>query len=71
MTPFHARTLATTLAVSLGIALAPSAQAITFDILGESGDVVGTFTPDAADWILAPGSGSGDIAAQSGPHERG
>lgn len=66
MTPFHARTLATTLAVSLGIALAPSAQAITFDILGESGDVVGTFTPDAADWILAPGSGSGDIAAQSG-----
>ena len=33
MTPFHARTLATTLAVSLGIALAPSAQAITFDIL--------------------------------------
>ena len=66
MAPFHARTVATALAVSLGIAFAPSAHAITFDILGASGEVAGTFVPDVADWILAPGSSPGDLAPVSG-----
>lgn len=66
MTTHHRRPQRAFLVLALGVAVVPPAQAITFDILGPAGEVVGVLAPTPSDWVLAPGSTPGDLAASQG-----
>lgn len=62
-------TLARALVFALGAlaaAAAPTARAITFELLDASGNVTGVYNPAESAWQIAPGSRSRDLSALPG-----